>query len=189
MKDKREYHYDIDNKSFDFRKLRPTDLPFNKHLFLPQNDLKREVTEEEIQIAYLSHQLEKATLTYISENKGKENLTKDEKEGLRSLQKRNDVIIFQTDKSSRFSADTKENYVAACSKHVEGDKIITEEEYQQLINDVNAHATMWTKILKAGEFTGELGTQRVKENMTSTEKCDPPPCMPYAKTTRNMTIQ
>ena len=137
--------------------------------------MKREVTEEEIQIAYLSHQLEKATLTYISENKGKENLTKDEKEGLRSLQKRDDVIIFQTDKSSRFSADTKENYVTACSKHVEGDRVITDKEYEQLINEVNAHATMWTKILKAGELTGQLGKQRSKENMTSTEKCDPPP--------------
>ena len=34
---------------------------------------------------------------------------------------------------------------------------------------------MWTKILKAGEETGEHGPQRIKENMISAEKCDPPP--------------
>ncbi len=58
--DTREYHYDIDTKTFDFRKLRPTDVPFNKHIFLPQNDQSREVTEEEIQVEFLSHQLEKS---------------------------------------------------------------------------------------------------------------------------------
>ena len=34
---------------------------------------------------------------------------------------------------------------------------------------------MWSKILKAGEFSGDHGPQRIKENMLSAEKCDPPP--------------
>ena len=33
---------------------------------------------------------------------------------------------------------------------------------------------MWSKILKAGENTGENGMQRMKENMISAEKCDRP---------------
>ena len=40
---------------------------------------------------------------------------------------------------------------------------------------VNAHATMWSEILKAGELTSRHGPQRIKENMISSEKCDPPP--------------
>ena len=40
---------------------------------------------------------------------------------------------------------------------------------------MNAHATMWSKILKAGELTSKHGPQRIKENMISSEKCDPPP--------------
>ena len=34
---------------------------------------------------------------------------------------------------------------------------------------------MWTKFLNAGEYSGEHGQQRVKENMLSSERADPPP--------------
>ena len=171
----RDYHYNVDTKTFDFRNLRPTDLPFNKQLFLPQSDRNREESEEEIQIAYLSHQLQKATNEFIAEHKFQQNLTKQEKEGIRSIQKREDVVVYQTDKSSRFSIDSKNNYVEACGKHTRNDEVIDEKEYDRIISDMNAHAIMWAKILKAGEFSGENGPQRIKENMMSAEKLDPPP--------------
>ena len=147
LDERREYHYDVDNNEFDFRKLRPTDLPFNKQLFLPQNDNSREVVEEEIQLAFLSRELEKATDAFVSTHKVKPNVTDQERKGLKSLKKRKDAVVFQTDKSSRFSVDTRENYVAACEKHTERDEIINEQEYQSLINEVNAHSVMWSKIL------------------------------------------
>ena len=171
----REYHYDVDTKTFDFRKLRPTDLPFNKHVFLPQNDQNREKTEDEIQIAYLSHQLQRATNNFAREHEVQQNVTNQEKEGIKQLQKRDDIVIFQTDKSSRFSVDSKDNYIAACTQHTRNDTVIEEKEYDRLITEMNAHATMWSKILKAGELTGQHGPQRIKENLISSEKCDPPP--------------
>ena len=175
VKSSREYHYDVDTNTFDFRKMRPTDLPFNKHVFLPQNDNSREQTEEEIELAYLSHQLQKATDQFIASHKVKKNITKQQHEGMKKLQKRDDAVIFQTDKSSRFSIDAKDNYVTACAKHTTEDEIIEEKEYDKLITEVNAHATMWSKILKAGESSGDYGPQRIKENMLSAEKCDAPP--------------
>ena len=57
----RDNNYNVDTKTIDFRNHRPTDLPFNKQLFLPKSDRNREESEEEIQIAYLSFQLQKAT--------------------------------------------------------------------------------------------------------------------------------
>ena len=170
-----EYHYDIDKNEFDFRKLRPTDLPFNKQMFMPQNNNSREIVEEEIQLAFLSRELEKATEVFVSQHEMKLNITEQEQKGLKSLMKRNDAVVFQTDKSSRFSIDTRNNYIAACEKHTDKDEVISEHDYQSLINEVNAHSVMWSKILKAGEKTGDYGTQRIKENLLSAEKCDAPP--------------
>ena len=78
-----------------------------------------------------------------------QNVTKQEKEGIKRLQKRDDIVIFQTDKSSRFSVDSKDNYTTACTKHTRDDTVIEEKEYDRIITEVNAHATMWSKILKA----------------------------------------
>ena len=52
------------------------------------------------------------------------NLSEDEVKGLESIQKRDDVVIFQTDKSGRMAIDSKQNYVAAAEVHIAGDSII-----------------------------------------------------------------
>ena len=39
----------------------------------------------------------------------------------------------------------------------------------------NAHSIIWTEFLKIGEHTGDNSHQRVRENMLSSEKTDPPP--------------
>ena len=136
-----------------------------------------EIVEEEVHVAYLSRELERITNEYDAKSKQhiKSNLTKIEKEGLRKLQKREDIVIFQTDKSARFSVDSKPNYVKACEEHTSNDPTITEDNYAKLVNEINAHSTMWCKILKAGEETSKNGIQRVKENMISSTQCDPPP--------------
>ena len=110
---------------------------------MPQNDNNREIIEEEIQLAFLSRELEKATDEFVSTHKVKPNTTEQEQKGLKSLKKRKDVVVFQTDKSSRFSVDTRDNYVAACEKHTAKDKVVDEHEYQSLINEINAHSVMW----------------------------------------------
>ena len=160
---------------FDFRNLRPTDLPSNKHIFLPQNERNRPYDEEEVQLAYLGLQLQKATDEISSTVKIKSNLTLDEIKGMNKLSKRDDVVTFQTDKSSRFCIDEKANYVKANLTHVMKDETINEQTYSRLQKEINAHSVMWAQFLKAGTNTSEHGHQRVKENMLSAEQTDPPP--------------
>ena len=173
--EERKYHFDIDKETFDFRNLRPTDLPSNKHIFLPQNQKNRPHEDTEIELAYLNLELQKATDEFISTHKLQSNLTKKELKGLKQLSKREDVVIFQTDKSSRFSVDDKSNYVKANETHVRNDEVIDEQTYSHLQREVNAHSVMWAKFLKAGEHAGDNGPQRVRENMISSDRADPPP--------------
>ena len=150
-------------------------MPSNKHIYLPQNEKNRQNSDEEIELAYLNLELLKATDEIIATHKVEPNLKPDEMKGLKRLVKRADVVVFQTDKSSRFSIDDKANYIKANEKHVENDEIIDEQTYNQMLKEINAHSMMWTKFLKAGEHAGEHGHQRTKENMLSSERTDPPP--------------
>ena len=71
------------------------------------------------------------------------NLTKEEGEGLDKLTKRKDAVVFQTDKSGRFSVDTNESYVESTMPHVIGDAIVDEAMHQRAQKEINAHSTMW----------------------------------------------
>ena len=169
-KEIREYHFDINENKFDFRKLRPTDLPYNKRVYLPEN-----TGEEEIQITYLSHELEQITKSFEKVHKCEVNLSKEERLGLKSLKEREDIVVFQTDKSSKFSVDTKTNYIESCEQHTSKDETISEEKYETMIKELNSHSVMWCNFLKAGKYTNSNGDQRIKDNMISSEMCDPPP--------------
>ena len=150
-------------------------MPSNKHKYLPQNEKNRPHNDEEIELAYLNLELQKATDEIIATHKVEPNLKPDELKGLKKLSKRADIVIFQTDKSSRFSIDDKTNYIRANEKHVQNDEIIDDRTYGQMLKEMNAHSIMWTNFLKAGEHAGEHGHQRTKENMLSSERTDPPP--------------
>ena len=91
--EEREYHYEIDSKTFDFRKMRPTDMPSNKRIYLPDstND------EEEVNIAVLSHELKITTNKYEAEQKVRTNLKRDQQIGLKSLRERDDDVVFKTE--------------------------------------------------------------------------------------------
>ena len=118
----REYAYDIDSNTMNFRKMRPTEMKYNKRVILP-NAMEE---EEEIKAMNLKNELMKEVKEYCEKNEGKmnmSNLNKKEKKGLKSLKKKskNNIIIAPTDKSSKFIIDTKENYMEAMKEHVEKD--------------------------------------------------------------------
>ena len=110
------------------------------------------------------------TEEYIQENKRnnqQQNLPKNEKEGLKSLKEKEDIVIFSTDKSGRFATDTKENYEEACNPHTNKDQIISEEEHIKCQKTINAHAIMWTKMLKMGKNEKSNNAEnRIKTNVT-----------------------
>ena len=134
--------------------------------------------EEEIRVQNLKNDLVSVARAYAEEEmkaRGRgdkkdyhKNLTKEESEGLASLQKRDDVVIFQTDKSGRFSVDTRDGYIEATMPHVVGDGIVEEAAHLRAQKEINAHATLWVRMLSAGEKAstkGSSGLQRVKDSM------------------------
>ena len=158
----RVWPFDLKNGTFDLRYLRPTELPFNKRVCLPtalEDDKK-------IDMQHLKGKLVGVTKEYISEQStrvAQRNLTREEMRGLRSLKGKDNVVIYQTDKSGGFAVDTMDNYRVACQPHVENDLTVTENLNRRLQTEANAHSVLWVRLLSAGEIVG--GQARIKSNM------------------------
>ena len=121
-------------------------------------------------IQHLKDDLKRTTREYVerarSESTKQKNLTHEEKEELRSLKERvnqSEVVVYQTDKSGRFSVDTLDNYRDACRIHVENDPTVTQDFHEKAQKMADAHSTLWTRILRAGE--GVEGQARIKSNV------------------------
>ena len=95
-------------------------------------------------------------------------MTNEEKRGLDSLKKRrdrDDIVVYHTDKSSRFTIDTLVNYRDACKPHTENDIVVTQEIHEKVQKKGNAHSAFWVRILRVGDNIGEKTTSRIKSNM------------------------
>ena len=117
--------YNPKERVFDDRKRRATDLKECARITLPKPlDTKQESaiemgrgTSEQIYNTYRQEECNKK-----GEVKG--NLTEEEKEGLRSLQKRmkaKDLIILKTDKSGKLCVVSKEKYLRMGEEHTKRD--------------------------------------------------------------------
>ena len=176
--------YDTATKKVDMRNFRATDFPFNKRVILPSALSE----QKEVGLQHLKNNMLKSVNNYVwnDMNKRWQNLTVNEKNGLRSLRERskdNSVVIYQADKSGRSSIDTAENYILACDPHVKGDETITQQDYERLESEMNAHSVIWTRILKAGHRTGHVN--RIKNNMI-TQDCPIAPLYTLRKDHKNI---
>jgi len=150
--------------------MRSTDLPYNNFVHMPP-PLEEEM---EIKIQKMKNDLIETTDEYIKEEKGRKsygmsrkykNLTEEEGRGLGSIQQREDLVVFQTDKSGRLSADTKENYVQAALPHIEEDREVGDKEHDKAQKEINAHTNMWLRFSRAGENGGAATSTRIKNSM------------------------
>ena len=164
--EERNWH-EVRTKTMDFRKLRSTDLPFNSRICAPQPlDNQTETCLQNLKI-----QLNQCTARYIEMKQRTENqlnLTTEQQEGLRSLKekrKSNEIIIFETDKSKRFSCDSMDNYKTLGVAHTTEDETITIETISQYEKEINAHAENWIRILSAGTETNNY--DRIRTSMKS----------------------
>jgi len=139
-------------------------MKYNKRVYLP--DPMSE--EEELEAMHLKNELMKEIEQYCKENKNKMsmcNLSKNEKKGLKSLKKKgSNIIVSQTDKSSKFSVDTRANYVEAMNVHIEQDEDITESEHLKAQREANAHATFWNTILNISKDTSKCKEQSARNH-------------------------
>ena len=163
--EQREHFYDVSRHKFDFRVMRATEQPFNKSITLP----KPAGLNDEIALQDLKNNLSKVTSEYVSKpRKATNNLTTEEKVGLRQLTNRvktGEVVVFQTDKSSRFSVDSIDNYKLACQPHIRGDEAIPMKQYDCIEQHLSAHSVMWSRMLRMGTSLGHA--ERFKDNMIS----------------------
>ena len=161
----REYAYNIDDNIMNFKKMRPTEMKYNKRVFLP-NPMRE---KEEIKTLNLRNELMNEIEEYCKNNRSKmkmSNLSKEEKDGLKSLKKKSEsnFIIAPTDKSSKFSIDTKENYIEAMREHVDKDEDIEESDHWQAQKEANGHSNFWTRILNVSKATGKNDAQRERNH-------------------------
>ena len=147
--------YDKEGKNFDLTRMRPTDLPFNKRVFMPP--YADEETEAKIQLAKM--QINAAIEEYAKKSKGNENIDTSIKRGLQNLaerSKRSEVVCYPTDKSGRLSIDSPTNYIESMQPHLQGMKEVTQIDYDNTEKLLNAHMSAWCTIMKGDDRTTNI---------------------------------
>ena len=102
----------------------------------------RKRTQKEVYEKYVKKHTNK-------QHEQKSNLTKSEKEGLRSLIKRinkEEIMVMKTDKSGRFIVTTPEEYVKMGEEHTGKDKEITWNEMKEHEKIISEHSIAWETI-------------------------------------------
>ena len=147
--------YDSESRVYDERKQRVTDLKECSRVFLPrplevqreaQLEMRREVHEK------ISKEFRKEKC----DEKGRQenNLTREETRGLRKLEKRKnegEIVIIQTDKSSKLCIMRREDYLKLGEDHVGKDEEIGRKEVVEIEKLLNQHAMSWVKMWKTGQ--------------------------------------
>ena len=85
------------------------------------------------------------------------NLTEDEKDGLKSLQKRikeQEIIILKTDKSGKLCVTTREEYRKMGEEHTNKDEVIDRKGIIEKERQRNGHVFFWAKMWGSGDEHG-----------------------------------
>ena len=98
----------------------------------------------------------------------KPNMTTQESEGLKKLQKRtaeDGLVIMKTDKSGKFSATTIDDYLRMGQEHTSKDKVISRVEIRKIEAVLNGHCRAWCKMWQSGKNHGH--TKRIMVSKTT----------------------
>ena len=160
------------DRSYDDRKRRVTDLKECNRITLPKPLPPTE--EAKIEIRREIHK--KIYDKYREENCDKSgeqrsNLTREEQEGLKSLEKKvkdRSLIVIKTDKSGRFAVTSEEAYLRMGQVHSSKDKVISRKELVEAEKLLNAHCVAWGKLWRSGDNHDHRG-RIVNSKKTSSE--------------------
>ena len=158
--------HDQQTHTMDFRQFRSTNFPYNSRIVAP----KQLDTETETCIQDLKRRLNQCTKRYVASNDVRKqmNLTIEQQRGLKSLgekKKRKEVVIFETDKTKRFSCDTIDNYRTLGESHIMNDEVVTADAVKRFEKEINGHTEQWIRMLNAGKKTGNY--DRIRTSMKS----------------------
>ena len=162
--------YDPESKTLDLGKLKCTDLRNNPRLHMPGPRPQREETmmqaKKEMYI--------EATKMYISKNCYKDGsqreggLDDEFKEGLEEIEeykKTYNVVISTTDKSGKYTLNSRDSYKAQGDKHVSGDKEISWDDVTTIQNEVICHSKALCNVFKISNQWGEKEEARTRRAM------------------------
>ena len=147
--------YDADEGTWSYSKKRVTDIKGNNMVILPG---KCSNFQDEANLEMLRAEMRHCFKDYMKKNcnsKGDQesNLTKGEKLGLKSLQKRfieEEIIILPTDKSGHFGVMNLDNYLRAGEKHTKKDEVVNMDVVIKTQNELNGYMSMKIKFFKIG---------------------------------------
>ena len=147
--------YDTRERIFDDRKRRVTDLKECGRVTLPRpletnNEALIEIRRGMNEKIYNDYRRE--TCNKKGEVKG--NLSEEETDGLKSLQKRmrdQEIIIVKTDKSGKMCAMSRDEYLRMGREHTMRDEKIERKAIIEKEKQLNGHVFFWSKIWGSGD--------------------------------------
>ena len=169
----------LEAKTVDYGKLIATDLPTIPRHHLP----KPSSIKNESVMANLKEEFMTVVHEYRSEfcnEKGypQSNLTTQERAGIKELKAKvanNECVIFKTDKSSKLTVDSTENYIQAISKHTEGHKVIDNAVVKHIEKKLNDNLKVLNSIFDVGGNTDRRKNNQERVHLASISTNVPAP--------------
>ena len=151
--------YDPKTRTYDDQRRRVTDLKECSRVTLPKpldinNEALIEMRRSTNDKIYENHREKECNKKGEVEG----NLSEDEKEGLRSLQKRmknKEIVILKTDKSGKLVVTNREEYIKMGLEHTKKDEEVTSKEVREMEKQVNGHVFFWVKMWGSGDSHGQ----------------------------------
>ncbi len=143
---------------------------------------EKRTVEEEVELAARKNMYLKVVKKYKDENcdeKGRvkhDNLTKEQRQGLKSLTKLvkdGEIVIRKTNKGKNWSISSLESYQRQGEEHTKDDKEAEWEEVKLSQKTVNSHGRAFANIIKVGQGVGDNNAKRCFTNISS-EACSVP---------------
>ena len=120
---------DNDTKTININNLKCSELPFNSNVVMPTSV----ALADEMRYHQFKEEVKTISETYRKKTRDLSNLSREEQKGMKTLKKKvtdTTILCYQTDKSGRWSCDTKDNYKQACLKHL-NDPTKTEKNHSR----------------------------------------------------------
>ena len=160
--------FDPVEKVYDNRKRRVTDLKECSRVTLPKPLKEKDEALIEIRRGVIGKIYDEYRDTNCKKDQQKSNLTKDEEEGLESLQKKiqkKEIIVLKTDKSGKFFVVSQDEYRKMGAVHTTKDKMISMKDVVEIEKQLNGHSTFWCKMWRSGDAHGH------KERIIDSKVC------------------
>ena len=167
---------DYENKTADYANIRATDIPTVQRLFPPKPaSMRREIVMQNMKDKMLMEVKRYKEKNCNSKGWIKEkNLSKQEEMGLLEVTEKirnKEMVVFTSDKTGVFTADTVQNYGRALEEHTSGDTVISNKRVKDIEKKMNFHLKQLNKMFRVGSTWGHEA--RVAGAFTSTNV--PPP--------------